>query len=315
MLSQKITQTLLGPQLKQPSSTRMPNEGTYLLTNIGFSRSEEPLLLLQDAATFIAMHPLGNCFTLTFDKTRRFCTGWRDITTGERSRCPDENTIDAKYEQCAACQKRTGFNPAFYHATSVSSQQEARNQEPHILYLAHFGPGTIKVGISLAARGKSRLLEQGARSAIILDTFPSAHIARQYEAKIAQIPAIVETLQQRKKSDLLTKPYDAPAATHELLTAKQHIEELTDTRFSDATPIQFDSFYFPSGTPPLQDSHNTSDNDMISGEGIGMLGAALFCRQNDTLLYLPLKKYVGYKVTLTRTVTAIDTPAMQTSLF
>src|SRR5690349_6321107 len=90
--------------------------------------------------------------------------------------CPDQVMIDKKFDVCPTCQQRTGFNPAFYHASSVSSQQEERNLEPHLLYLAHFGKGIVKVGISHAARNRSRLLEQGARSAIVLDIFPTAHI-------------------------------------------------------------------------------------------------------------------------------------------
>ena len=261
------------------------------------------------------MHPLGNTFTLSFDMTTRFCNGWRDIKTGERFICPSGNTVDAKYEQCAACQKRTGFNPAFYHASNVSEQQQVRNQQPHILYLAHFAPGVIKVGISLAARGNGRLLEQGARSALVLDTFPSAHIARQYEAKIAEIPGIVESLQQRKKSDLLTGIYDSNAARKELMDVRQSVEETTGVQFNATEPIYLDPLYFPDSIPVLSGSHDMSNRHLLSGEGIGMLGAALFCKQSDNLLYLPLKKHVGYKVTVIHDATSIETPARQTSLF
>ena len=293
----------------------MPGEGTYLLTNVGFSSNEEPLLLLQDNDKFIDMHPLGNVFTLSFDMTTRYCNGWRDITSGDRHICPTNNVVDAKYEQCAACQKRTGFNPAFYHASSVSEQQEARNLQPHILYLAHFGPGVIKVGISHAGRGNSRLLEQGARTALILETFSTAHTARQYEAKIAKIPGIVETLQQRKKSDLLSSSYDSNAASSELLTVKQSIEQAIDTKFDDVSPIYLDSVYFPDHMPALSQSHDVSNQHILSGTAIGMLGSVLFCQQNDTILHLPLKKHVGYTVTVTHNDTPIETPARQISLF
>ncbi len=125
------------------------------------------------------------------------------METGVLHTCPDTLKVENKYEQCSGCQKRTGFNPAFYNATSVSEQQEARNAEPHTLYLARFGTNTLKVGISYAKRGNSRLLEQGARDALILDTFPSAHIARQYEAKIAALPNVVETVQLQTKNSRL----------------------------------------------------------------------------------------------------------------
>ena len=293
----------------------MPDSGEYLFTNIGFSSAEKPLLLLQSAETFVDFYPIGENFTLTFDTAERHCTGWRDITTGERFVCPTGSLVDAKYEQCSACQKRTGFNPAFYHSSSVSPQQETRNQEPHLLYMAHFGPGVIKVGISHAQRKNSRLLEQGARSAIILDTFPSATIARQYEAKIAAIPGIVETVQQRKKSELLLRSYDKDNGIKELLATKEIAESKLGIAFNGHTPIHFDDLYFPASTVQLADAYDTSDSNAVSGKCIGVLGSVLFCEHGDELTYLPLKKYVGYKVAFDRTLTNITLPARQTSLF
>jgi hypothetical protein len=58
-----------------------------------------------------------------------------------------------------------------------------------------------------------------------------------------------------------------------------------------------------------------TDQHIISGKAVGMIGAALFCQQDDTLLYLHLKMHVGYKVEITHTSTPIETPAQQISLF
>lgn len=293
----------------------MPSNGSYLFTSVGFSEIEEPILLFQDNDIFTEMHPIGESFTLTFDTSQRHCTGWRDITSGERFSCPDHQQIDSKYEQCAACQQRTGFNPAFYHAKSVSPQQEARNSEPHILYLAHFGEGIIKVGISHAKRGRARLLEQGARTAIILDELSSAHIARHYEAKIAALSGFLETVQLRKKADLLSRPYDRDVAIRELLAAKASIETTISITFNKSDIASLDSIYFPSQIPNLINAHDTTDKQLISGTCIGQIGSLLFAQQADSVYYLPLKKYIGYTVTLSDTVTPIDTPAQQISLF
>lgn len=293
----------------------MPENGTYLLTNVGFSNNEKPLLLLQGGDTFIDLQPLGHTLTLRFDKRQRFCTGWRDIASGERFICPDHQSVDPKYEQCSACQKRTGFNPAFYRAVSVSPQQEARNNEPHILYLAHFGPGIIKVGISHAKRGHGRLLEQGARSALVLDTLPSAHVARHYEARISKLPGFTETVQARKKAELLTTVYDIDASARELDAAKIAIESALDVTFNNTRQRDFDDIYFPDEKPDITLAHDTSEQHMLSGRCIGQLGTFLFCRQADSILYLPLKKYVGYRIILDNTETEIQTPAKQISLF
>lgn len=293
----------------------MPDDGNYLLTNVGFSRNEKPILLLQSNEAFVELDPIGRSITLQFDMKQRFCVGWRDITSGERFFCPNHHPVEAKYEQCSACQKRTGFNPAFYHSSTISAQQEARNQEPHLLYLAHFGPGVIKVGISLAARANSRLLEQGARTALVLDTFPSAHIARQYEAQIAAIPGIAETVQQRKKTELLFQSYDPDAGTKELISTKSLIEQKLGKSFTGNDYLRLDTIYFPHTPPRLVEAYDLSDNHMISGTAIGMVGSVLCCRQGDLVLCLALKKHVGYYVTLSNSEIPIDVPARQTSLF
>lgn len=293
----------------------MPQAGDYLLTNAGFSKTGSPFISLQRGEEFFALAPLDTTLTLRFNKSQRYCIGWYDMTVGKEFACPDHHMVEEKYEQCPACQQRTGFNPAFYHATSVSKQQEERNQQPHILYLAHFGPNILKVGISYAARGNSRLFEQGARSAVILDAFPTALIARQYEARIAALPGIVETVQLRKKIETLARPYDASAGVHELTKTCAQINQALGTDFAATKIASFDSYYFPHGLPDLTESYDTGDQNMLSGKAIGMLGSLLFCRQQDTPVFLPIKKYVGYSVTLSYDEVPITLPARQISLF
>jgi len=293
----------------------MPREGGYLFVHVGFSKEEKPTLFLQNGEEIISFQPDEGPLTLTFDTKERFCSGWYDMKSGISYVCPDHSIVDKKFDNCPACQQRTGFNPAFYHATSVSAQQEERNLEPHLLYLAHFGEGIVKVGISHAARNRSRLLEQGARSATILETFPTAHIARQYEAQIAALPGIVETLQVQRKIKTLTEKYDNSKARNELLATKERIEKTIGKTFSQTEVQAFDSVYFPKGSPKLEDAFNTSDLNMISGKSIGMLGSFLFCLQQDTPVFLSLKKYIGYPVTLSFAETNIALPAQQMSFF
>jgi hypothetical protein len=293
----------------------MPPLGDYTLANIGFSRDEKPVLLLQSGEEFIEFSPTSHTFSVAFDMSVRYCTGWRDITKGELHTCPEHNLVDVKYEQCRDCQARTGFNPAFYHATSVSEQQEARNQEPHILYLAHFGPSTVKVGISHAARGRSRLLEQGARSAIILDTLSSAHVARHYEERIAKLPGISETIQLNKKLVSLKQPYDHEQAARELETYRQTIEEQLHVNFVSSDVLYFDAVYLPNTQVNPYDIVDVSQTHHISGTAIGMIGSILLTTHSDAPLIFALKKHVGYRLTLDTMKFVFDLPAQQTSLF
>lgn len=293
----------------------MPEVGDYLLTHVGFSRDEKPIISFQKGDSFIDFEPLGQKIAMRFDTSQRHCTGWRDITTGERFSCPDSHIVDNKYEQCPACQTRTGFNPAFYNASTVSEQQEARNKEPHILYLARFGDDVVKVGISHAKRERSRLLEQGARDALILDTFPSAHIARQYEAKIASMPGIAETLQLRKKLSLLEIPYDHKKGEGDLKQTRSRIEEQLHVSFADSEVHDLDTSFFPNTQPDLTQSFCSIDQQLLTGRCTGMLGSLLFCDYKDTPVFLPLKKFIGYHVEITDTELSLDLPARQISLF
>ena len=293
----------------------MPEEGDYLLSNVGFNREDKPFISVQQGDAFVDLQPLDKTLSLTFTTETRHCIGWGDIASGKRFVCPDKSELDPKYEQCSSCQRRTGFNPAFYHASSVSKQQEERNLKPHILYLAYFAPDLIKVGISLARRGNSRLLEQGARSALILDTFPSAHIARQYEAKIAAMPDFAETVLLRKKIDLLGTAHISNHADNLLLSKRSELESLLGVAFAKNTPLHLDEFYFPKTQPKFSDAYDSSEHKRVSGNVIGALGSLLFCDYQGTPIFLPIKKYIGYGVNISYSETPIELPARQISLF
>jgi len=292
----------------------MVAQGTYLLVGAGFSRHEEPYLLLQKNGVLQFFSPLGERLSLTFDTRQRFCTGWHNLEDGSNHPCPDTSRLDDKYDQCASCQQKTGFNPAFYNATSVSPQQEKRNSEPHILYLAHFGPKTTKVGISHAARGRTRLLEQGARSALILETFPTAHIARSYEARIAALPGIAETLQLRRKIDLFGHPYQQSAGEQALKAAQRQAEAALGVTFDSAELHHLDAQFFPSKSIQLADAYDTSSHARISGTVTGMFGSFLFTDQEGEPLFIPIKKYTGFPVLLSYKFHPLELPARQVSL-
>ena len=293
----------------------MLTDGSYLLSHVGFSREEEPVLIVQQNDTLQTINTFDFIGTLSFDLSARHCTGWHDITTGDNFICPDHEIIDAKYEQCSACQKRTGFNPAFYNATTVSEQQQQRNIEPHALYLAYFGSDVIKVGITHAKRGYRRLLEQGARSTLMLDTFPTALIARQYESQIARLSGIAETIQLRKKIELLPIEWNNTLAEQTLLETKRRIENDIKVQFNGEKIVHFYDRYFKTPPSSLVHVHNCTTEARISGVTIGTVGSLLLTAQDDNVFVLPLKKFTGYNMLVSQNQTLIDVPARQTSLF
>ena len=267
---------------------------TYLFAHYGFDNQLQPQLTLQPGSSheFTTISPRGQVLTLQFDMAQRFCTGWHELTTGQNYSCPDNAMVVGNYDTCRHCQQKTGFNPAFYHATTISAKQQARNAQPHSLYLAHFGPGVIKVGISWAQRGLKRLLDQGARSGLILGTYPTADAAREWEARIARLPGFVETMQVRQKQRLLGLPYDADAAAQELLTARQSLVQQHGLRPDDAKPLRMDPYYIGEASfRPTQLLQVT--NNSISGICLGMVGSIYIAQQDDTPFALALGGFTG----------------------
>lgn len=280
-----------------------------IFSGVFYDKDLRPTLGLIDST----IAPLTLEGTLSFDTSQRYCIGWHDLATGENHACPEQAATDSKYDTCPACQRRTGFNPAFYHATSVSEQQEKRNAEPHLLYLAYMGNGYHKVGISWAKRGLRRLLDQGARSALILDTFPTALIARQYEARIAALPQIHETTPTRTKLQLLAHPHTQDEAEASLRSTLETIEAALKTRFTPESIIHLDTYYSPEATVPTD--FTTLTEPLVSGSARAVVGDIIFMEHNDRTVALPLKRYTGYTITLDDSITPLDLPAEQVSLF
>ncbi|MDX3578374.1 DUF2797 domain-containing protein [Streptomyces sp. FL07-04A] len=81
----------------------------------------------------------------------RQCVGARGHPCPVRAAVPGRST-GARCEECARLDR----------AHSVAADGIADDPRPYRVYLAWFGPGLVKVGITAAERGPVRLLEQGA---------------------------------------------------------------------------------------------------------------------------------------------------------
>ncbi|MFI1651279.1 DUF2797 domain-containing protein [Streptomyces avidinii] len=85
----------------------------------------------------------------------RHCLGvWR---AGKRTPCPTAETVPGRTgnAQCPECAR---LDRSF----SVAADTNAADPRSYRVYLAWFGPGMVKVGITAEERGPARLLEQGA---------------------------------------------------------------------------------------------------------------------------------------------------------
>ncbi|MGV9569897.1 DUF2797 domain-containing protein, partial [Streptomyces nigra] len=81
----------------------------------------------------------------------RTCVGARRHPCPRRAAVPGRGT-GARCEECARLDR----------AHSVAADTIADDPRPYHVYLAWFGPGMTKVGITAVERGSARLLEQGA---------------------------------------------------------------------------------------------------------------------------------------------------------
>lgn len=290
----------------------MPDD--FLLSYVSFNSDNQPLLEWQVDGEVGRCNTLGQELSFEFDLSQRFCTGWVDFANRCSQACPEQATVETKYENCVKCRDRTGFNPAFYHATEVSEQQQQINQQPHYLYLAYFALGVMKVGISQEVRGLRRLLEQGARLALKLETFPSALIARQYEAKIAALDGILETVAASKKLGLIKQPLDSAAAEKTLTDTLAHIQQKLGVEFPNRELIMCED-YFQTNGRDLSNIIDMTGRKTMVGTVASVVGSIVITEYDGQLLAYNLKKYIGYRAQALDGAVDIELPTTQLALF
>ncbi|MYR45103.1 DUF2797 domain-containing protein [Streptomyces sp. SID5910] len=118
----------------------------------------------------------------------RTCVGARGHACPAVAAVPGRST-GARCEECARLDR----------AHSVAADTIADDPRPYRVYLAWFGPGLVKVGITGAERGPARLLEQGAVCFSWLGTGPLMAARRTEELLRAalRVPDRVPYVQKR----------------------------------------------------------------------------------------------------------------------
>ena len=290
----------------------MPDD--FLLAYASFNADNQPFIDCQIGDEIKRRELFGQDLSLEFDFSTKYCTGWVDFENHSSQICPDSATVDGKYENCLKCRDRTGFNPAFYNADSVSAQQEKINQNPHFVYLAYFAPGVIKVGISQEERGIRRLLEQGARLALKLETFASALIARQYEAKIADLDGIAETMPIHKKLELIKQPFDRADGEEKLRQKLLEIEQKIGVSFPKVKLITCEDYFHTAGVD-LTRVVLMKDQNQLAGRVRSIIGPILVTEYNGQLLAYNVKKFIGYQAQTVDGAIDREIPSTQLALF
>lgn len=157
------------------------------------------------------------------------------------------------------------------------------------------------------------MLDQGARSALIIKTYPTATLARQYEAKVAALPGIAETLQQKTKHKLLGFTYDAANGATELNAARERLVQNCGIVPDNHQPVLLDAYYLADCS--LQQPIILQGEQHISGKCLGMIGSTLIVEQNNQQYGLCVSKFTGYSLSLKDTLVANTHQPQQASLF
>ncbi|MEU5015508.1 DUF2797 domain-containing protein [Streptomyces sp. NPDC021749] len=134
--------------------------------------------------------PAGKMLAFAAQGERR-CLGVR--RTGRWLVCPYAAVLDGESakDQCAPCARLD-------RSRSVAADTMADDPRPYAVYLAYFGPGLLKVGITAAERGPARLVEQGAVAYAWLGRGPLM-AARRAEALLGSALAIPDRFTKAAK--------------------------------------------------------------------------------------------------------------------
>jgi hypothetical protein len=141
---------------------------------------------------------------------RRICVGYRERATLKRLPCCGQGeelgSVErgpdyARVFQCSACTELEGVPEWLRHEamprwvgletpSPAALEQAPYLSEPHIVYLAAFGPGRVKVGVAIERRARLRFLEQGAHLGAVIARCPDGFAARRMERALCDLGLI-----------------------------------------------------------------------------------------------------------------------------
>ncbi|MEM9737664.1 MAG: DUF2797 domain-containing protein [Bacteroidota bacterium] len=265
-----------------PSSLLYP-----LVVSYGFVPQQGPYWVLDEMKnnhTKRYTEPLQGKQVTIYQFAHSYCTGSYNLLTMQSSPCPRKKVISSQQQKCRYCKKTTGFHPAFDRLPHkhLSPQQQSYNQLPHDVYLAYFIPGIIKVGIAYHHRLYTRLLEQGAQAALVIQESDNAYEARKLEKAIATLGLQEKIKKHQKATWLAHAPYQSAVAREQLIKTREKIySQLGDRIAYIPTIYEFQSTYWPSGIP----SHVSIGPyfpSKVKGKVIGMVGSLLALKTSSS---------------------------------
>lgn len=237
----------------------------------------------------------------------KFCTGWYDLKTSTHHPCEAQEKVTHRYQDCYICRNKTGFNPAFYNTSEISKEQEELNKLPHLVYIAYFGNGIAKAGITGARRGLKRLYEQGALFYTIIEEAPNAIEARKLEARLVR-NGLKESVLKRTKSAVLENTLNLDKEEELFLNELKKAGQ-------EGSGIQtnLDMFFF--GNFLNEPIKQFSPDYPVSGKIKGVIGRYLILENNERLYGVWLSDFFGKKIQIKDEITELERDLQQVSLF
>lgn len=228
---------------------------------------------------------------------KRYCIGTYDLSTCSYKPCKHKNKLDlsSKINNCPECFRKIGFNPAFYNAKTISPKQLKYNEFEHCVYMAYFSNSHIKIGIASKKRLLLRLLEQGARAAYILKTFPDAYLARNFEAKLCYGGfGLLEKLSSSQKANILCNvAYNEKEALKNLNKMLKNIDIIPESKFLNLNPRYFYN-HIPKNFSDYV--YYVKDDDHLSGKVVGMVGDMIILQQDFYFFALSIKNFISHEI-------------------
>lgn len=189
---------------------------------VGYDRSPDPALLLATDGV-VERVALSTGTELAYTLGDRHCAGrlTRAEPASGESAAPeggDDGHPRLIHHACASpsapyCRDHTS-TWACARCTGDCEKPLDNCDRDHVVYLAAFAPAVFKVGVTKPDRLETRLREQGADRAALLEHHPDGRLARQREAALAT--ELTDRVRTPTKIDGLARTVDA-AAWRELL--------------------------------------------------------------------------------------------------
>lgn len=281
-------------QLKKVVSEAL--SGQWLVTGVGHNEQGQALELRSVADPEVKrIEPIPASLALRVSGPRR-CIGYRAPGSQTLAPCPDEAEL-ARGSQCSDCVERAKM-VACLRCTGLRCNNPDRRDDcvqtdNHAVYLASFGPGSVKVGVARWNRRRARLIEQGAVAALIVARH-DGQMVRRLESSIRGLGIADRSVNTERLAAMWAGDDVASLVSELQQLAKVLRRRLPAERWLPEAEV-VDLPRVPQLTNPVPWMH-PSDGELLEGPVRAGVGQWIVFERSGSLHALELVSLVGYTV-------------------